>query len=151
MAYIGLRLVAGGLAVLMLGCQSSANPGLQGTRWVLREMKASSATAVPVSAGITPAITATFTEAQISGSSGCNSYSASYGVSGKQLAVSNLQVTRRACTDPKVMERERTYLGAIEGTNRYELQRGQLVIYSSQQVDLVFSPELEERSPLNLS
>lgn len=49
------------------------------------------------------------------------------------------------------MERERTYLGAIEGTNRYELQRGQLVIYSSQQVDLVFSPELEGRSPLNLS
>jgi heat shock protein HslJ len=136
-------LCVGGLGLLALAAAACAPRGgavtLQGTTWMLTALNGKA----PV-AGST--ITAVFDETgKISGSSGCNSYTASYHVSGSRLTIDQTVSTMMAC-EPRLMQQETAYLMALAATASYGLQGDQLslkdasgaaiLLYSAQSTSL---------------
>ncbi len=91
-------------------------------------------------------ITAAFDglEATLTGSAGCNSYFADYAVEGRDLTLSSLAWTERACQSPEgVMEQELAYLGALGTVDRFDLDDTALRIFYSGGV-LVFEVQEAE-------
>ncbi len=79
-------------------------------------------------------ITAIFdsAERQVTGSAGCNSYSADYEVSGNKLSLSDIASTDMACTAPEgVMEQEQEYLTLLLDTATFQVEDSLLTISSS--------------------
>lgn len=75
-----------------------------------------------------PRITAEFDGGRVSGSAGCNLYSASIGADeGEGVSVGPVAATRRACA-PEVMRDEQTYLARLSGTTRFGFVAGRLVL-----------------------
>jgi heat shock protein HslJ len=65
-------------------------------------------------------ITAEFgADGTMSGSSGCNSYSAGYTVEGNTFRISEIASTKRSC-EPASMAQERAYLGALGSVARWK-------------------------------
>ena len=62
------------------------------------------------------ALTAVFGIATVGGSSGCNTYTGTYGTNGNLLRIGRLATTRIACEDD-VMAQETAFLAAMEGAN----------------------------------
>jgi heat shock protein HslJ len=78
-------------------------------------------------------LTADFSiEGKLSGSAGCNMYSASYEASGKNLKIGTTASTRKICSDPAgVMEQERQFLKALEAAVTYHLEGDQLKLHTA--------------------
>jgi hypothetical protein len=88
------------------------------------------------------AITLDFQGEEISGSAGCNRYSADYQSSGDSLRVGEIAVTEMACPEPAgILEQETAYLAALQAAASYRLAEDQLAILdeSGEQV-LLFVP-----------
>jgi heat shock protein HslJ len=84
-------------------------------------------------------ITARFdTEAQLSGSAGCNTYFGRFEVDGSRLSISDLAWTEMACV-VDVMEQEQEYLTALQAAESYQIQEGQLQIVSAGGQALTFA------------
>ena len=66
----------------------------------------------------------------VSGSSGCNTYSGAYTVSGTSLSISPLISTQMAC-EPDVADQEQLYLSTLQGAASFDLPAGQLVIFDA--------------------
>ncbi len=66
-------------------------------------------------------------EGQVSGSAGCNNYTATYTAAGGTLTLSTGASTMMACPDA-IMIQEQTYLDALGAVTGYSLDAGQLVI-----------------------
>lgn len=64
------------------------------------------------------------------GQGGCNSYSANSQFDGKQLTISNLVSTKRACVDPQAQKQENRYFRALENAQQVSLEESNLLIYS---------------------
>jgi heat shock protein HslJ len=96
---------------------------LPGTSWVLVEMDG----AEPVADA---APTLAFAEdGTVSGSTGCNTFSASVTIDGTSLEFGPLATTRMACTDPAVNEQEQAFLLAMEDVTSYTIDAdGRLVL-----------------------
>ena len=61
-------------------------------------------------------------EGQVSGNSGCNTYSGGYETSGDQLKIGPLASTRMFCEKPAgVMEQEQQYLAALQNAATFEI------------------------------
>jgi heat shock protein HslJ len=73
-------------------------------------------------------ITATFSEEnEVSGSSGCNTYTATSEADAGAIEISAPTTTKRLCTEPTdVMEQEAAYLGALASAVRYRIDGGTL-------------------------
>lgn len=81
-------------------------------------------------------ITATFhPDGSVSGSSGCNTYRASYGLDADQsLQIGEGITTRMFCATPDgTMTQESAYLSAIARTARYRIEGQTLTLYSADQ------------------
>ncbi|MBF2035075.1 MAG: META domain-containing protein [Leptolyngbyaceae cyanobacterium T60_A2020_046] len=81
-------------------------------------------------------ITATFhPDGSVSGSSGCNTYRASYGLEADQsLQIGEGITTRMFCATPDgTMTQESAYLSAIARTARYRIEGQTLTLYSADQ------------------
>jgi heat shock protein HslJ len=97
------------------------NP-LADTAWVLVSMH-----------GMTPLLPSTEITARfdgddaLSGSGGCNTYSASYQVSGPEMRIQDLTATRQLCGE-EIDEQESTYFRALEASSTYSFDGSQLVI-----------------------
>ncbi|MGD2026731.1 MAG: META domain-containing protein [Anaerolineales bacterium] len=97
-------------------------------------------------------ITLIFEGNQISGSAGCNHYSASYEVSGDSIAFSPIVQTEMACMEPAgVMEQERSYLGILGAAHSFDLEDGLMTIVSKNGQTLNFQPLPSGASGLDLS
>ncbi|MDF2734653.1 MAG: hypothetical protein K0S97_1276, partial [Chloroflexota bacterium] len=59
-------------------------------------------------------LTAVFGIASVGGSSGCNSYTGTYGTNGRFVRISRVATTRMACSD-EIMAQETAFLTALEG------------------------------------
>lgn len=96
----------------------------------------------PVVAG--SEVTANFEEERVSGSAGCNNYTASYKTNGQELKLGAIAATRRACATP-ISDQEFQYLSALEKAQTYEVtSRGELqVTYQAETGNkiLVFVPQ----------
>ncbi len=94
--------------------------GLAGTSWVATSYNNGKEAVVSVLQG--SEITAEFGEdGTLSGSAGCNGYTASYTVEGDTLQIGPPASTRKMCSEPEgVMEQEASYLAAIQAAATYE-------------------------------
>lgn len=72
-------------------------------------------------------------EGQLSGSAGCNNYSAAYEVDGELINIGPAITTRMACSDPEgIMEQEMEYLAALEMASSYQFEDDRLILLDSE-------------------
>jgi heat shock protein HslJ len=68
-------------------------------------------------------ITASFADGKLTGSAGCNTYSASYRAERGTLTIEPPVATEKACPDPAgVMEQEQTYLASLALATSYRIE-----------------------------
>jgi heat shock protein HslJ len=79
-------------------------------------------------------ITALFgADGNLTGSGGCNSYSAAYTVDGIKITLGPVTSTKMACADPKsVMDQETAYLAALQTATRYQIQADELTLWNGE-------------------
>ena len=75
---------------------------------------------------------------RVFGSSGCNSYGASYSVNAGEISFGMAISTMMACMQEGVMEQEMAYLAALEAATGYELAGDQLIITYGAGEQLIF-------------
>ena len=72
-------------------------------------------------------------EGQISGSAGCNNYSATYEVDGEMINIGPAITTRMACSNPEgIMEQEMEYLAALDMASSYQFEDDRLILLDSE-------------------
>lgn len=98
---------------------------LEGTEWTLSGIAENDAV---VSTWVDAEITASFGDGVINGSAGCNSYSAEYTLDGDTLSLGGVIRTEMACEEDERMEREETFLSALENVASYEITRDALTL-----------------------
>jgi heat shock protein HslJ len=117
-----LIIVVMAMAVLLVGCGTSPadSSALQDTRWVLVTLGGE-----PPLAGTAPS--AEFTEDQISGSAGCNTYFGTYAVSGSEITIGDVANTEMWCMEPEgVMDQEAAFLKALSTVTTYRVAADRL-------------------------
>jgi heat shock protein HslJ len=94
---------------------------LNGTSWVLADFDFDRQPVLP-----TPFITAEFSDGQIDGSAGCNSYSATITGDGPQaLTIGPATATKKACPDP-ILNQETQYRAALSNVSQWSYLAGRL-------------------------
>lgn len=111
------------------------HPKLVDTEWLLLEWGPAGALVKPVEGTL---ITLLFSHSEVSGSSGCNGYGATYTVDSNRITfdTSDFMTTLMAC-EPAVMEQEHDYLTALQTAESYTLSEDRLTIHTPT-VDLVY-------------
>jgi hypothetical protein len=114
--------------------------GLDRGRWLLVGYLQSPSNFVSVAAG--SEVSATFAGGSLSGSGGCNTYSAGYQAYESELQVGALAATQMNCAEPPgVMEQEATYFSLLGRAAAFEIAGGQLFVRdASGQTVLLFGP-----------
>lgn len=113
---------------------SVGNDPLDGTSWVLMAYRKTK----PIP-GTT--ITATFEDGRVHGSASCNSYSASYQVSGDTITIGAIALTMMVCPEPEgIMEQETVFLEFMQDALTFRFIDGQLQIFRSDGEALTFIP-----------
>lgn len=100
---------------------ASQTQSLAGTSWNVMNINNGREAIVGIVSGST--VTMVFdADGRVSGSTGCNQFTASYSIDGDALRFSPAAATRRACADPAVDEQEQAFLRAFESvaTMRFE-------------------------------
>jgi heat shock protein HslJ len=88
--------------------------GLAGTSWRVTGYNNGRQAVVSVLAGTTPTM-AFSPDGRVSGSAGCNQYSATFTSAGESLGFGLAATTRKMCSEPeRVMEQEQQFLKALE-------------------------------------
>lgn len=103
---------------------------LAATSWELLSYNNGREAVVSVMAGTE--ITAAFGEdGEISGSAGCNRYTASWEVAGIEITIGPIAATERACLEPEgIMEQEMRYLTALSQATRYAVGIDSLDVFA---------------------
>jgi heat shock protein HslJ len=102
---------------------------LEGTDWVATGYNTGRGAVSSLAIG--SPITARFESGNLTGSAGCNMYSARYTVDGNRLTIGDVASTRRACAAPGVMEQEAAYLAALGTVRAYRTQGTSLILQTS--------------------
>ncbi len=122
------------LALLTLACGSidinvdvsSSDNALADTEWRLTSLGAA-ADPIPVVSG--SELTAQFSQEEISGSTGCNSYHGDYSVSdGSSINTEDLSWTEVGCPSDELWEQEEIFLDLLVAAESFVLFGDQLVI-----------------------
>lgn len=96
---------------------------LEGTTWRLTQVAHADGQLHAVPASIEA--TATFAEGAVSGSGGCNRYTAGYTVDDGKLSIERGASTMMACPEPQATV-EKAFMAALEATKIYRIEDGQL-------------------------
>ena len=102
---------------------SPERPELEGVPWVL-------VAGIDVEGWAAFAPSATLDGQRISGSTGCNRFTAAYALDGAALAVGPVAATRMACPPPAEAV-ERAYAGALERVAGWRVEEGELVLLAA--------------------
>jgi heat shock protein HslJ len=125
-AKVGAAALLIGLALATFGaaCDDDAGAALAGTSWVLVSLAGDD-----VLSGTE--VTAEFTDDQVSGSTGCNSYSVAYGADGGSDIDfdERFAVTERAC-ERATMDQEAAFLAALAAADSFSLAGDDFTIQS---------------------
>jgi heat shock protein HslJ len=117
--------------LLMPNCSDNSNSKLEDIKWFLisyGEMDH------PISIIEGTEITAIFSsdDGKLSGSAGCNTYSAFYQIDGSKLSINAVSYTDMACISPEgIMVQEHEFLSTLNGTRSFEADDTTLTIYCS--------------------
>jgi heat shock protein HslJ len=106
--------------------QAESAPTLQGVNWSVTGFNNGRQAVVSPIVGTT--LTLTFDQGQVHGSSGCNTYHATYTSEGNRLAIGPVASTRKACSEG-VMQQEREFLAALESVKVWSMSGGLLDIH----------------------
>ena len=119
-----------GQTVLVFGVREPAP--LTGTTWQM--MSDNNGREAVVSPLRGTEITALFGEdGNLSGSAGCNQYTASYQVDDDQITIGPSAVTRMMCAEPEgIMEQESAYLAALGSAATYKIEGDQLELMGAE-------------------
>ena len=75
----------------------------------------------------------------VSGSAGCNSYSAPLSLEGSTIEVGDVSATRMSCEDPDgVMEQEQRYLEVLRDVKRFDIYGDRLAMHTDDDEVLLF-------------
>jgi len=121
------------------GCANSVSPSphpssapsapsirLEQTAWVLTSFATETGQENVLS---NTTVTANFDNGNITGSAGCNRYSAGYQLSGNGIAISSITSTLMYCTAPDgVMTQETTYLLLLKNVTAYAISNDRLTL-----------------------
>lgn len=97
------------------GCGGEPRKLLTGEAWRITSINGEA-----VIEGETPP-TIRFTQADIGGSTGCNTYRAGYALTGEEITVNPAETTQMACSD-ELMAQEETFLSALDQVNRLRVE-----------------------------
>ena len=75
------------------------------------------------------------------GNSSCNVFGGSYSAIGNTLKLTDIVSTMRACIEDDRMQIERQFLDALRATNRYEIERGKLMLYHNRRLLVTLNGE----------
>jgi heat shock protein HslJ len=124
-------------AVAMTEMADSAAAALEGPTWQLTGVANANGAVSAVPEGV--AATATFADGRVSGSSGCNNYSAAYTLDGDNLTIMPGPMTMMACSEPQ-MTVEQQLMAALGATVAYEIANGELHLLNADgQVVAIFT------------
>ena len=98
---------------------------LEGSAW-----QAVSITGQPTVEGVVSTI-AFEAEGKVGGNAGCNQYFGSWGVDGDAISFGHMGATQMMCVKPEVMEQESRFLEALGNAERFAVDDGMLVIFST--------------------
>ncbi len=101
---------------------------LEGTPWTLTAYTGTDGKSAPVPA--TVEATATFADGKVTGSAGCNTYTASYTVSGQKLTIGPAATTQMACPPPASVV-EAAFLAALGNVASYAIDGSTLELQGS--------------------
>jgi heat shock protein HslJ len=87
-----------------------------------------------VSVIVDTVVTADFDDAgNVSGMSGCNSYSGGYQTEGTTISIGSLASTRMACAEPEgVMDQETAFLAAMQSATSFALEGADLILFDAE-------------------
>ncbi|MHB0875512.1 MAG: META domain-containing protein [Anaerolineae bacterium] len=78
----------------------------------------------------------------LTGSAGCNTYSAEYGFDGSFLSITSVGATKRACTTPAgVMQQEQRFLALLQGVTAFQITGNELRLTASGGAELLLAAE----------
>jgi heat shock protein HslJ len=118
-ATIALAAIIGATIWIVVDAGGDDGGSLAGTRWTLTDLDNGGVT------GTAP--TLEFTETDVSGTGGCNTFSGTYTSDGSKISFGPLASTLMACEDP-AMEQETVYLAALDGATTYTVDGDALTI-----------------------
>ena len=102
---------------------------LDGSKWTLVELRGQPA--FPASDQGRPHLAFAVAGSQVSGSTGCNSFSGSYAQDGPALRITGpLRMTRRACAERERNEQERRFTAMLEATDSFAIRDDTLLLYA---------------------
>jgi heat shock protein HslJ len=111
---------------------------LEGITWKLTAMGAEGNPAPAVGDGrVTLAFD--FGEGVVHGNGGCNSYSADFDISGNEISIGLAMSTLMACFPEEIMNQETAFHQTLAKAERFEVEGGELSIYTSDGQVLVFA------------
>ncbi len=99
-------------------------PVLEGIKWEVTGFN--NGRQAVVSTVLGTSITLAFKNGTVAGSSGCNSFRATYQTDGKRIVVGPAMATRKMCHGKGVMEQEREFLTALENATTWDISAGML-------------------------
>jgi len=121
--------------------------GLEESSWLLGYYRDASGKLAATLPGTT--VTAHLKNGKLSGSAGCNSFSASYVISDNQMTIGPAMATRMYCAEPEgIMAQEQEYLQALSRVRVYTLMDSRLQlrdVKGALQVDFVVSEEIAQK------
>lgn len=99
-------------------------PVLEGVKWEITGFNNGRQAVVSTVAGTH--VTLSFKDGMLSGSSGCNTFRASYKLEENRIVVGPAMSTRKMCSGKGIMEQERQFLAALETAVKWDIDRGML-------------------------
>ena len=115
---------ANGAVVVTFAAQASS---LAGTSWSVVNLNNGRQAVVGTVSGAT--VTMAFdTAGRVSGTTGCNQYTAAYSADGDTLRLSSVAATRLACDDQARREQEQAFLRALESVATLRFEGDRLVL-----------------------
>jgi len=100
-----------------------------------------------VSSATATGVIAMFADGKVSGSAGCNNYSASYEISHSLITIGPVMTSRRLCAEPEgIMAQEQEFLQALAAATQYTLTADRLELRDSNgSLQVVFSSPAAHR------
>ena len=126
-------------APVLLVTSRETGPTLENTSWQATGIN--NGRGGVVSSATTTGVIAMFADSKVSGSAGCNNYSASYEISHSLITIGPVMTSRRLCAEPEgIMAQEQEFLQALAAATHYTLTADRLELRDSNgSLQVVFS------------
>ena len=130
-----LMLTVSLMGSMLAACGSGDEVNLDGTEWSLTSLNGSS----PIEGAN---FTLVFSEGQVSGKSGCNSYFSDYNQDGESLSISVLGSTLMACIEPAgLMDQETEFQSVLANVDSFSVEGNQLRLETPDGLFLLFEAQ----------